>query len=515
MALKSARRPDQIDSQTQKTRVFLSYSRKDDRFAENLRDQLIEHSFDAYLDKHDILPGEPWQERLGGLIAAADTILFCVSPHSVASEVVDWEVNRAEELNKRIIPVVVTDTDTNSVPERLRRLNYIFLRNETEYEGDFSKLTESLERDIAWIREHTRIGELAERWLVNKKPPDQYLRGVELTSVEIWAQNRPQNAPVLTETMLEFIKHSRLGEIAAKRQRRRMWVVVGTLAILSVIVSIGWWKQDFLKERIHWNLAMGPEVLLPEAERLKAGQPGATFKECKNGCPEMVVIPAGSFMMGSSPAENYPRELPQHKVKIEIPFAVAKFELTFEEWDHCANYGNCNPDISASGWGRGRQPVVNVTWQEAQTYVKWLSKLTGQDYRLLSEAEWEYSARGGKQEFFSFGNDNVFLKDYGWYADNSDGRAHPVNLKLPNSFGLQDMHGNVSEWVADCSNDNYRNAPEDGSPWLTGNCDGRVFRGGSWLYGPRVLRSAHRDWLIDDVKKDHVGFRVARTLVPN
>lgn len=231
----------------------------------------------------------------------------------------------------------------------------------------------------------------------------------------------------------------------------------------------------------------------------------------------MAVIPAGSFTMGSLDDQN---EKPPHAVTIHRPFSVAKFELTFDQWDTCVRYGDCNPNISASRWGRGMQPVINVTWTDAQRYVNWLSRITGKPYRLLTEAEWEYAARANSPAHFAFGPEEAGLARYAWYeANSSEGDAggekgpHPVGTKMPNLFGLYDMHGNVSEWVEDCFQNDYRAAPIDGSAWTSGNCNRRVVRGGSWLDRARALRSASRDWsIIDKGERDKIGVRVGRSL---
>ena len=150
---------------TTKAKVFISYSRKDSAFAENLRDALITSGFEAYLDQHDIAPGEPWQERLSGLIATADTVVFCLSPNFVASPICDWEVNEAERLGKRLLPVVAANTSDDAVPQRLKRLNYIFVQGTTEFDGGLDNLIAALETDIEWIREHTRYGERTREWI--------------------------------------------------------------------------------------------------------------------------------------------------------------------------------------------------------------------------------------------------------------------------------------------------------------------------------------------------------------
>jgi formylglycine-generating enzyme required for sulfatase activity len=251
----------------------------------------------------------------------------------------------------------------------------------------------------------------------------------------------------------------------------------------------------------------------------KALKPHGTFKECAN-CPEMVVVPAGKFSMGSPVSEpgRFADEAPQHTVTIARRFAVARFEATFDEWDACAADGGCNGyKPSDEGWGRGRRPVVNVSWDDANAYVAWLSKKTGKSYRLLSESEYEYAARAGTQTAYPWGN-AVGTKNANCHACGSQWDARqtaPVGSFAANRFGLYDMVGNVREWTEDCYHDTYTGAPADGSAWTEGaNCYNRVVRGGSWLLAPAFLRSASRYWFTADYRLRYLGFRVARTLAP-
>ena len=221
---------------------------------------------------------------------------------------------------------------------------------------------------------------------------------------------------------------------------------------------------------------------------LAAQTPGRIIRDC-DVCPEMVVVPPGSFMMGSpdSEADRMSREGPQHRVTIDYAFAVGVYEVTFEEWAACVRGGGCEgyePDDR--GWGRGRRPVIYVSWDDAWRYADWLTDQTGEEYRLLSEAEWEYVARAGtetarywgdseaEQCFFANGNDDDVSCSDG-YEDTA-----PVGSFLLNGFRLYDVLGNVWEWVDDCWNRDYEGAPFDGSAWYGGDCSERVLRGGSW-----------------------------------
>jgi formylglycine-generating enzyme required for sulfatase activity len=229
-------------------------------------------------------------------------------------------------------------------------------------------------------------------------------------------------------------------------------------------------------------------------------------------------VPAGEFMMGSPANEEGRRgnESPQHKVKIARAFAVSRFEVTFDEWDACVARGGCAYQPVDHGWGRGRRPVIEVSWEEAQRYAAWLSKQTGKPYRLLSEAEWEYAARAGSDKAFSWGDKigegNANCNGCGSKWDNRE--TSPVGAFKPNAFGLDDMAGNVWEWVQDCSQDNYTGAPTDGSAWESGGCTLRVLRGGSFDFEPPAVRSAERRTNTADYKDKTMGFRLARTLSP-
>ena len=233
--------------------------------------------------------------------------------------------------------------------------------------------------------------------------------------------------------------------------------------------------------------------------------------------PEMVVIPAGSFLMGSPANEpgRYDDEGPQHRVTIGADFAIGCCPVTFDEWDSCvADGGRVSYRLSDKGRGRGLRPVINVSWHDAQAYVRWLSQKTGQPYRLPSEAEWEYAARAGTETRWSCGDDESDVMTHAWLDGNSGHQTHPVGQKEPNPFGLYDMHGNVWEWVEDCWHDDYHGSPTDGSAWTLSDHRSRVLRGGSWKYGPYFARSAYRIWDTPSYRSYYYGFRIARTITP-
>ena len=249
-------------------------------------------------------------------------------------------------------------------------------------------------------------------------------------------------------------------------------------------------------------------------------------------CPEMIAIPPGVFMMGmtegqartlsrlfigrdvSSEGVQYigkctDQQTPRHQVSIETPFAAGRYPVTFEEYDRFANTAGRKPPRDR-GWGRGRQPVIEVSWEDAQNYVRWLSEQTGQAYRLLSEAEWEYACRAGTTTDYWWGDDlpTVEQANFG----RNVGRPTNVGLYPPNPWGLYDMLGNVWEWCEDCWNDGYVGAPSDGSAWKEGDCSRRVLRGCSWGGAAWNLRSANRIGYGVGSRGGSRGFRVARTL---
>ena len=248
--------------------------------------------------------------------------------------------------------------------------------------------------------------------------------------------------------------------------------------------------------------------------------PGTEFSDC-DVCPQMVIVPAGTFTMGSAASEEgrYDNEGPRHSVTIPAPFAVGVYEVTFAEWDACVRAGGCGGYAPADeGWGRGSRPVINVIWDDAQAYISWLSQQTGARYRLLSEAEWEYVARAGTRtaRYWGEGESRQCRNANGRddFVSCSDGYDYtaPVGSFAPNAFGLYDVIGNVWEWTQDCWNGSYAGAPSDGSAWQSGECDRRVLRGGSWFFNPWFLRSAYRCGIATDYRFNYFGFRVARTL---
>jgi formylglycine-generating enzyme required for sulfatase activity len=281
---------------------------------------------------------------------------------------------------------------------------------------------------------------------------DALLMGAALTQAQSWFAKRRED---LSGIDRDFIEQSSGRERKEKARARRVQALVYVLLVGIIIGLIGVTNEAYVKKQVNWYWTMRPYrvenvdryVLSADAER--ALKPGQSFRECAKDCPEMIVIPAGEFMMGSPASEEgrSDNEDPRHEVTIAKPFAVSRFEVTFADWDACVHYGDCDPRVSDSGWGRDRQPVINVTWDEAKRYVAWLHRMTDKSYRLLSEAEWEYAARAGTQTAYFWGDEigkgNANCSGCGSQWDNE--QTAPVGSFSANVFGLHDLHGNVWE----------------------------------------------------------------------
>ena len=242
-----------------------------------------------------------------------------------------------------------------------------------------------------------------------------------------------------------------------KRQRTRRIVTILAVALFWGVTA--WYYQKQLGDGIFW-IDVWYHRLTPDRE--SALKPMATFKEC-SVCPKMIVVENGVFPMGSPDNEQNRSntEGPQHDVTIARPFAVGKFDVTFAEWDACAAHGGCDQYMPHSSSGRRRMPVINVSWEFAKTYVAWLSEITGQNYRLLSEAEWEYVARAGSTTADYWGDRMENNKANCTGCGGQSSGATSVGLYEPNKFGLYDMAGNVSQWVEDCYHNSYEGAPAE------------------------------------------------------
>jgi len=268
---------------------------------------------------------------------------------------------------------------------------------------------------------------------------------------------------------------------------------------------------------------------LPAMAEQPSDTPGTVFRDCQKSCPQMVVLPTGTFTMGTPDDEmgRQDDESPRHPVTFTKPFAISRFQITAEEW---AAYQKEAGIVIADGDDRPgrrctnskpsykqgpRQPAVCMSYHDVEQYVAWLSKKTGEHYSMVSEAQREYAARGGSAGPFPFEPDANYeiSKNANVYGP-KDGYSYssPVGSFPPNAFGVYDMHGNVYEWVADCYHDSYSGAPADGSAWKEAGCKVVSIRGNDWGEAPIFSRSGNRNNAYADNRGDWIGFRVAREL---
>lgn len=358
-----------------------------------------------------------------------------------------------------------------------------------------------------------------ERWQqlkLNQALPEQLakwlLQGYPLERGLQWLSERPED---LTGEEIPFIRESHRQLVHQQRWLKRgkiSLVAVGVGLLLATLVQLFWITPN----QVTWNLA---------ARALWIRTSYGIFGVRPYWLPAMQPIKPGTFQMGSS-AEDIENgqasrhEGPKHSVTFAAPFAIGINEIKFSEYqafvhDTQQNQFRCggdqNPKLEDAGRGFDDRPAIKVSWDDATCYAKWLSFLTGKNFHLPTEAQWEYAARAGTDTVFFWGDIAEQAKDHAWFIDNSGGQTHPVGEEFTkNPFGLYDMAGNVNEWVRDCYAENYQQAPKDGSAWERKDCTLRVLRGGSLDNGPYRLRSADRDWSSAGYRNYFIGFRLAQ-----
>ncbi|MBV8103182.1 MAG: SUMF1/EgtB/PvdO family nonheme iron enzyme [Hyphomicrobiales bacterium] len=509
---------------------FFSYSREDDEDSNGklsalrgaIGSELAQHlgrskrrDFQLWQDQAAIAAGDDWESEISKAIGQAAFFIPIVTPRAVASRHCKFEFEsflaRESELGRDdlIFPILYVP-----VPALL---------DEAKWRNDPVLSIVGKRQHFDWRRfrhvapETTVYGEAIESFCeqIVAKLREPWVSPEERRQLEAEAKKRAEDeerfrqetdarrqAEERVRLRKEAIAKKRAEEEARERQeaetKRR--------------------GEEEEQERVRKEALAKMHLAPLTAAEERALKPGDSFKEGPD-CPEMIVVPAGRFLMGSPEGQGNADEHPQHEVTIARPFALAKFALTFDEWDACAARGGCRSDVSDNGWGRGRRPAINVTWDDAQAYVKWLSSVTGKPYRLLSEAEHEYAARAGSETKYPWGDDikldgQAMANCYGCGSQWDDKQTAPVGSFAANRFGLNDMVGNVSAWTEDCWNNSYKGAPTDGSPWTSDARSSRVVRGGSWIINPDSLRSANRNRASTVDRGSALGFRVARTLTP-
>ncbi len=478
------------DTGTLKYRAFISYSHADTGWARWLHRALESFRIDKDLagretpagtipetlrpifrDRDDFTAGKALSEQTLAALDSSHALIVVCSPASAKSAYVNEETQlfKSRHPERLVIPLIVDgkpgDPERECFPAALR----------SKVGADGQITTEPEELLAADAREEGDGKDLALAKVI---------------------------AALLGLSSDEVYRRAERERRAAARRKRRVQTLVGALALLLIAAGVAWFNQDYLREQYYWRFEMGPDVLTKAGER--ALNPGDDFEECRKGCPNLVVIPAGKFVMGSPEIQGEANERPQHEVTIAKPFAASKLEITLTDWQACVEAGACPPNADYSEF-----PATDVTWHEAKGYVDWLSRLTGARYRLLSEAEWEYAVRAGSDAVYSFGDDGNELGKHARY-DAKD--VALVQQRRPNAFHLYDMHGNAAEWVEDCYYADYKDAPQDGSAWTRPFCGFRVVRGGSWRDPAERLRSASRWFAKADEAYDYIGFRIARDL---
>jgi formylglycine-generating enzyme required for sulfatase activity len=543
---------------------FFSYSREDDEdfrgslsalrnaIARDLRAQLgrTKRNFRLWQDQDAIAPGKDWEAEITKAVEQSAFFIPIVTPWAVSSDYCQFEFNsflaRERGLGRGDLvfpilwisgPALSDETQWRGDPvlSIVGKRQYVDWRDFRYFTVDTPAFGQAIDRFCGKIAESLR-----ERWISPEErrqleaEAKRRAEDEERVRQEAEAKRQAEERERLRKEAEAKRRAEREARKREQAERQRLETEAKSRAEAEERERLR--EEALAKKRAEEEArkreqaerqretpspatvtAPAPANVSPLTAAQERGlKAGDSFKEGAD-CPEMIVVPAGRFLMGSPAGQGDDDERPAHKVTIAKPFAVAKFALTFDEWDACAAGGGCRPDVSDRGWGRGRRPAINVAWRDAQAYVKWLSSITGKPYRLLSEAEYEYAARAGTLTAYPWGDD---IKLNGKAMANCGGcgsqwdhkQTAPVGSFAANQFGLYDMVGNVWEWMEDCWNESYQGAPADGSPWTSGDCSRRVVRGGSWVYVPDYLRSSNRSGAGTDSRNDNLGFRVARTL---
>jgi formylglycine-generating enzyme required for sulfatase activity len=462
--------------------IFISYKREEQAMARNLANALESEGWSVWWDPK-LRAGEHFDDVIEKALNEAKCVIVMWSKLSVNSEYIKAEATEALE-QKKLVPVKIENVN---LPFRFKRVQTPSL---LDWDGsrdspDFRKFVD----DVSAILGHS-----------SQIIPDHTKQAED-------ERFREQERQQLQEDAIRKAEEANRRRI--EQEVRSPWRTYGPLAVAVVLIVFSvvfWWQHRPGPERAE-KLEPPKEITAPGKvfrDRLKNGQEG----------PEMVVIPSGSFQMGNVQGGGEPDELPVRTVRIQKPFAIGLYEVTFDEYDQFATAAKRElPDDRR--WGRHRRPVINVSWQDAVEYTKWLSEQTRKRYRLPTEAEWEYAARGGKETAYWWGKDLVkeMANCHGCGSQWDNKQTSPVGSFKQNPFGLYDTAGNVWEWVEDCRHKNYDGAPTDRSVWGPengGDCGRRVRRGGSWFHGPVTLRASNRGSGSADVRRDYNGFRLAQ-----
>ncbi|WP_165498123.1 SUMF1/EgtB/PvdO family nonheme iron enzyme [Siculibacillus lacustris] len=506
--------------------VFISFSSKDIRLAEIIREKIETSGPRCWISSRDVAPGDNYQAAIVEAIRRARVMVLVFSSNANASHEISKELALASQNELTVIPARVEDV----VPSDAFR----FELATRQYIDLFRDWDAALDRLVK------RVGDVIPSDGIDPRPssrdrPRKRGRwtaaiigavgiGVAIAASVGWPALRERfaaSAPSASVVPQPATVAPPLAAIAASP------AVVAPPPTAPAVAPTADLVVPPPVRRIDSDPTPVEIMAAPSAS--EPGVVGRAFKECAN-CPEMVVIPAGLTMIGSPDGESghEASEAPRTFVRIDRPLAVGRDAVTFAEWDACVADGACGNHLPGDmGWGRGSRPVIFVSWHDGQAYTGWLSRKTGAVYRLLSETEWEHAARACRDaecRDLPFGFGQTIRPDQANYDTRQSygggnkaqamRRTVPTRAFRPNGFGLFDIVGNVATWVADCWNPTLAGLPPNGSPRTTGDCSGRVLRGGSWNDPPIALRSAARAWDVATTRQPHIGLRVARDLTP-
>lgn len=522
--------------------IFISYARSDRERVRVLADLLARQGFSVWWDA-EIVPGEPFDKAIKRALDGAKVVVAVWSTSSVDS---DWVLAEADEGRRRkvLVPALI---DAIEIPLGFRRTQAADLVGWTGDPGNAE-----LKKLLGKIAALLHPGDMA---------PDTAQGGATAASPARWRarlRRRPAILAMATLTVLLLAAGAYIAKIRYDDRHFAALIASAETATtekkfaeaerrLDEAAKLRPDDQGLLRARARWSEELRRHRAEPATPQIVLA-----VRDCPE-CPELVEIPAGSFTMGSPESEKwrYDLEGPQRLIRFERPFHLGRFEVTVGQFRHFVQRSGHKPTPACAVFkfgGRGwdpekpdlytnwekpdfpindNHPVVCVSWFDAKAYADWLSRLTGKAYRLPSEAEWEYAARGGTAGPYYWQGGEAEICQHANVADSTTrGRlpstwersacddqhafTAPVGRYKPNAFGLYDTLGNAWEWVADCLNRSYDGAPADGAPWRTGDCDERIMRGAAWISQVRDVRLANRGHNIAKVGFYATGFRVLR-----
>jgi formylglycine-generating enzyme required for sulfatase activity len=470
--------------------VFISFSSKDTDAADKIRHGLETRGIKCWIASRDVAPGADFGESIVNAVEAAAVMVLVFSTNCNNSDEVKKELVLAGEYQLAVLPVRIE----NVVPSGAFRYQLTirqYLDLFQDWDANMAKLADQIARLVA-----ARADRPGQTVVIQNTPP-QPSQPPQSAADPITPQT-----PSATPTPVSTIKQP-----ASSGTGQTIALIVG-IVVLAALAFAG---TRFYFQRNQTPNAT-PAISAPGTNNPSAAEksptlatgdlsPGKVFTDCAD-CPEMTIVPPGTFQMGG---ERFGPEAPVHTVTISRSFAFGKTVVTQAQWR--AIMGNNPSRFSSCG---DNCPVERVSWNDAQNFAKKLSEKSGKNYRLPSEAEWEYACRAGGRTKYCGGDS---IDPVAWHVGNSGNTTHPVATKQANPWGLYDMSGNVWQWTEDCWNTNYNGAPSNGSAWLAGECSvARVMRGGSWANDPQLSRAHSRSKYSPTELGDSLGFRVARSL---